>query len=104
MVLSAIYFLDTKGKILIFRDYRGDLPRSHADKYGAAGRRGDCALPSTALPVWCTLHRFSLKIQETSPEDLKPVYTEDGVNYVYIQVRGCRCKFRSRRLHAAPFC
>ncbi|CAE7926718.1 apm1, partial [Symbiodinium sp. KB8] len=68
MVLSAIYFLDTKGKILIFRDYRGDLPRSHADKYGAAGR-------------------FSLKIQETSPEDLKPVYTEDGVNYVYIQHR-----------------
>ena len=31
-------------------------------------------------------HRFSLKVQETNPTDLKPVYTEDGVTFAYIQV------------------
>lgn len=60
MVASAVYVLDLKGKILIARDYRGDVPKSAAE-------------------------RFSLKIQETAGDDLKPVYTEEGVTYMYIK-------------------
>jgi hypothetical protein len=32
MVVSAIFLLDSKGKILISRNYRGDVSRANADK------------------------------------------------------------------------
>ncbi len=32
MVCSAIFFMDLKGKILISRNYRGDVSRTQADK------------------------------------------------------------------------
>ena len=32
MVCSAIFFMDLKGKILISRNYRGDVSRAQADK------------------------------------------------------------------------
>lgn len=60
MVASAIYFMDLKGKILISRNYRGDVGRAAAEK-------------------------FALRIQEADPTELKPVFAVDGVNYVYIQ-------------------
>lgn len=33
MVASALYIMDLKGKILIHRNYRGDVPRAAAEKY-----------------------------------------------------------------------
>jgi hypothetical protein len=33
------------------------------------------------------INRFSLHIQEKDEMDLRPVFTEDGVTYVYIKVR-----------------
>lgn len=32
MVASAVYVLDLKGKIIISRDYRGDVPKSAIEK------------------------------------------------------------------------
>lgn len=32
MVCSAIFFMDLKGKVLISRNYRGDVSRAQADK------------------------------------------------------------------------
>lgn len=33
MACSAIYFLDMKGKVLISRNYRGDIDNSVIDKF-----------------------------------------------------------------------
>ena len=33
MACSAIYFLDMKGKVLIYRNYRGDIENSVIDKF-----------------------------------------------------------------------
>jgi len=60
MACSAVYILDLKGKIIISRDYRGDCPKSCANK-------------------------FSLIIQETDGEDLKPVYHDRGVSYLFVK-------------------
>lgn len=38
----------------------------------------------------CDRCRFALKIQETDPTELKPVFSDGGINYVYIQVRSLR--------------
>lgn len=37
------------------------------------------------LIIYDFFSRFALKIQETDPNDMKPVFTENGVSYVYIQ-------------------
>ena len=60
MVLSALFIMDTKGKVIISRNYRGDIPMSVAEK-------------------------FSLMIQEKDETEMKPIFTEDGTTYVYIK-------------------
>eukprot|EP01095_Lingulamoeba_sp_RSL-Kostka_P003221 TRINITY_DN1416_c0_g1_i1.p1 TRINITY_DN1416_c0_g1~~TRINITY_DN1416_c0_g1_i1.p1 ORF type:complete len:423 (-),score=129.58 TRINITY_DN1416_c0_g1_i1:166-1434(-) len=57
--LSAIFVLDKKGKILINRNYRGDVPMSCAE-------------------------RFIARILEEEDLNITPVSHEDGVTYVYI--------------------
>jgi hypothetical protein len=47
---SSIFFLDSKGKILIFRNYRGDVPRSASDRWVAARPRR----PRSAAAAWRT--------------------------------------------------
>jgi AP-1 complex subunit mu len=32
MVMSALYIMDAKGKVIVSRNYRGDVPVSVADK------------------------------------------------------------------------
>eukprot|EP00898_Chlorokybus_atmophyticus_P003282 jgi/Chlat1/3955/Chrsp26S08868 len=61
MVASAVYVLDLKGRILISRDYRGDVSNH-------------------------TVERFMAKVTEAENEsDLRPVIHDDGVTYVYIR-------------------
>lgn len=60
MVASAVYIMDLKGKIIISRNYRGDVPAS-------------------------ATVRFNQMIQEKDENDLKPVFTIEGVTYVYIK-------------------
>lgn len=60
-MLSAIFFTDLNGKILISRDYRGDTP------------------------VAC-VEKFAEKIQDEEDTVLKPIFTEEGITYVYIKL------------------
>eukprot|EP01038_Epipyxis_sp_PR26KG_P010148 gene10148-13651_t len=60
MVASAVFITDTKGKVIISRNYRGDIPMTVAD-------------------------RFSLYIQEKDEMELRPVFTDEGITFVYIK-------------------
>ncbi len=60
MVASAIYIMDLKGKIIISRNYRGDIP-----------------LSATAV--------FNMMLQESEESELKPVLTIDGVTFVFVR-------------------
>lgn len=60
MVASAVYIMDLKGKVIISRNYRGDIPMNVSEK-------------------------FSLHIQEKDEMELRPVFTIDGVTYAYIK-------------------
>jgi hypothetical protein len=60
MVASAIYILDLKGKIIIARDYRGDVPKAAVEKCALAFvvPRFHCSFP---LQQYCFgIDRFSL--------------------------------------------
>ena len=52
MVLSAIYFLDMKGKVLISRNYRGDVDSHVIDKF--IGLVTDKEEDGTLTPLICT--------------------------------------------------
>jgi len=61
MSASAVFILDVKGRVLISRDYRGDIPASKAE-------------------------RFMQKLLEVENEsELTPMIYDEGVTYTYIQ-------------------
>lgn len=33
MAASAVFILDLKGHVILFRDYRGDVPIKHAERF-----------------------------------------------------------------------
>mmetsp|Transcript_1821 Transcript_1821/g.2488 ORF Transcript_1821/g.2488 Transcript_1821/m.2488 type:complete len:423 (+) Transcript_1821:120-1388(+) len=61
MPASAIFITDLKGKVIISRNYRGDVPLAVSD-------------------------RFAKYINERDELEQFPVFTEDGITYVYIRV------------------
>ena len=60
MVASAVIVTDLKGKVLISRNYRGDIPMNSSEK-------------------------FSQRIQNLDECDIKPVFTENGVTYASVK-------------------
>jgi len=60
MVASAIFIMDLKGKVIISRNYRGDIPMSVSE-------------------------RFAIYIQERDEMELRPVFTDEGITFVYIK-------------------
>ncbi|CAM9141733.1 unnamed protein product [Ectocarpus fasciculatus] len=60
MVASAVFIMDLKGKVIISRNYRGDIPLNVAE-------------------------RFSLYVQEKDEVEMRPVFSIDGLTFVYIK-------------------
>jgi len=60
MAASAVFVLDSKGKILISRNYRGDVPMSVAS-------------------------RFISKQLEEDEMNVKPIIEEEGVSYIFVK-------------------
>lgn len=61
MVLSAVFITDLKGKVIISRNYRGDIPMAASAK-------------------------FTQYVQEKDDAEQRPVFTEDGYTFVYLKV------------------
>lgn len=59
--MRQIFFLDARGKLLLFRDYRGDTPLSCVDVFTAELR----------------------DLEETG--QARPVFIKDGITYAYVQ-------------------
>ena len=74
MVASAVYILDLKGKVLISRNYRGDISPTAVDKF------------------------MQLLLDDEAGEEdgsgegySPPVLTLDGVNYLYFKHNNLYC-------------
>lgn len=79
MVLSCLYFLDLKGKVLISRDYRGDIDSSHAEDFMDL-------LLERELSV--TAEDYELSVECVQP----PVFTHNGITYCYVKYNNLYCK------------
>ncbi|KAG1466254.1 hypothetical protein G6F56_004722 [Rhizopus delemar] len=66
---SAIFILDLKGKVLISRNYRGDIPMSAVEKF---------------MPL----------VSEAEDEQIPlPCFTHEGINYMYLKHSNLYRKF-----------
>jgi AP-1 complex subunit mu len=70
MVASAIYVLDLKGKVLISRVYRSDIPANAVEKF---------------MPLLLEQE------EENGDQGAPPVLTKDGVNYLFIKHNNLYC-------------
>ncbi len=60
--MSAIFFLDIKGRVIVYRDYRGDISPKYAE-------------------------RFMAKLNELEENSKQaPILYDEGVSYIYLQV------------------
>jgi AP-1 complex subunit mu len=66
MAANAIYILDLKGKVILTRNYRGDLPSN-------------------------VVQRFVTKLMEEEDAILKPIIEEDDLTYIYIKHTNLYC-------------
>lgn len=66
MAASAVFILDHRGKILISRNYRGDIPMSVAT-------------------------RFIGKVLEEEELNVKPIVEEEGVTYIFVKHNNLFC-------------
>jgi AP-1 complex subunit mu len=72
MVLSCLYFLDLKGKVLISRDYRADIDSRHAEEFMDL-------LLERELSV--TAEDSEMSVERVQP----PIFTHNGVTYCYVK-------------------
>ena len=71
MVASAVYVLDLKGKVIISRNYRGDIPPNAVEKF-------------------MTL----LQEAEDSEETPSPIMIHENINYLYIKYNNLYRKYK----------
>ena len=65
---SAYFILDLKGKNIIHRDFRGNLPRNIIEK-------------------------FVRRVIKEEDENITPVFEEDGYSFCFIQKKDLYCKY-----------
>ncbi len=59
-MISSLFIMDAKGKVLIWRDYRGDVPLRIAE-------------------------RFITLVLASDDVDAKPIFEEEGHNFLYVK-------------------
>ena len=72
MTVSAIYILGSTGKVIISRDYRGDVTEAAVDRWVLRRSSWRC--------------RFAVMLREKEDTELKPVITEGDTTYIYVKV------------------
>ncbi|BBM98751.1 AP-1 complex subunit mu [Marchantia polymorpha subsp. ruderalis] len=71
---SAVFLLDMKGRVLVWRDYRGDVSSAQAERFFSKLMDG-----------------------ETDPSSHEPVVYDDGVTYLFIQYNNVYVMTASRQ-------
>ena len=81
MVLSSLFFLDLKGKILISRDYRGDISSRHAEEFIDLLAEREIAMEladNSDLPGSISSGNSVCSVQP-------PIFHKNGISYCYIK-------------------
>lgn len=86
MVLSSLFFLDLKGKILISRDYRGDIPPNYAEEFiELLSERENLLENESESSRRSTSNSNNNNVQP-------PIFHKNGISYCYIKYNNLYCK------------
>lgn len=89
MVLSSLFFLDLRGKILISRDYRGDIPASHAEEFIDLLAEREIALE---MGDNCEGNGSGNGSNSIVSSVQPPIFHKNGISYCYIKHNNLYCK------------
>ena len=93
MVLSSLFFLDLKGKILISRDYRGDISPKYAEEFIDLLSEREIAMEMGENCEGQAMNGTG-SVSNIQP----PIFHKDGISYCYIKhnnlYRKIKCKLR----------
>ncbi|GAY47328.1 hypothetical protein CUMW_103730 [Citrus unshiu] len=78
---SALFLLDIKGRVLIWRDYRGDVSAIQAERFFTKFIEKEVSDSPLSLPLPLS---FSLSLYG-DPQSQNPVVFDNGVTYMFIQ-------------------
>lgn len=87
---SALFLLDIKGRVLIWRDYRGDVPAAQAERFFTKFIEKEVRFPSTFLSLFLCVFLSLIDMLDIvrvqgDPQSQDPVVYENGVTYMFIQ-------------------
>lgn len=104
MAASAVFILDLKGHVILFRDYRGDVPVKYAERFitklNELEEAGKVNLSPSNNPshvhvtplvmahsfdVCCTLAMQGDLKRFRCPLQVTPIISDEGVSYLYVQ-------------------
>lgn len=94
MVLSSLFFLDLKGKILISRDYRGDISASHAEEFIELLSEREIALEMTTAAGGDNTGNGAASTTSSVNNVQPPIFHKNGISYCYIKYNNLYCKKR----------
>lgn len=90
MVLSSLFFLDLKGKILISRDYRGDISASHAEEF--IELLSDREIASEMNGGGESGSGTGSSAASSASNAQPPIFHKNGISYCYIKYNNLYCK------------
>ena len=93
MVLSSLYFLDLKGKVLISRDYRGDISSSHAEEFIELLSEREIELEMATAAGGDGSSGNGLGGTSSTVNNIHPpIFHKNGISYCYIKYNNLYCK------------
>ena len=92
MVLSSLFFLDLKGKILISRDYRGDISASHAEEFIELLSEREIALEMITAAGGDNAGSGAASTSSSVNNFQPPIFHKNGISYCYIKYNNLYCK------------
>lgn len=90
MVLSSLFFLDLKGKILISRDYRGDISPKYAEEFTDLLSEREIEMEMGENSEGQVMNGTG-SVSNIQP----PIFHKDGISYCYIKHNNLYCKISS---------
>lgn len=87
MVLSSLFFLDLKGRVLISRDYRGDIDSSYAEEFINIITEREIEVESGEN---CG---FKSNLNSDGVSNVQPpIFSKNGISYCYMKHNNLYCK------------
>jgi hypothetical protein len=96
MTLSSLYILDLKGKVILSRDYRGDVPSNIYETFFPIVLEHEAVdvIQGNGTSLHSSIHgtdHLSDMMDETN-EVKVPIFWHEGVGYAYVKVNNLYCE------------